>query len=341
MSSATATVMTSWLDAAALTDDEARALAGVGNAAAAADAPHLDPVDAEQVRLRHAYGHDMHPTQGLLVARDDTGRTLGYAELRASHWDNPQLFFVDLETHPDQRGRGVGDALLAAVEERARSERRTRLIADAWGHSHRHAFWERHGWRVGSWAANRRLVLADLDHARLAELMRLAEAASPDYELIELPNPAPDELIPDLLAVHLAINDSPLDDLEVDDDQWPVQRLRGFEQAMTARRSRMHRLLARRTSDGVLAGHTVVIVDESRPTFGIQEDTAVIRGHRGHRLGMRLKIAMLALLAEREPQVDHIDTWNAESNRHMIAVNDALGCVVVGRGVELQHTLEP
>ena len=46
---------------------------------------------------------------------------------------------------------------------------------------------------------------------------------------------------------------------------------------------------------------------------------------------------MLELLARKEPQLEFIDTWNAESNRHMIAINDALGCVVVGRALEMQR----
>jgi len=44
----------------------------------------------------------------------------------------------------------------------------------------------------------------------------------------------------------------------------------------------------------------------------------VAREHRGHRLGLRLKLAMLDLLADREPQVRHILTSNAETNGPMI-----------------------
>ena len=40
---------------------------------------------------------------------------------------------------------------------------------------------------------------------------------------------------------------------------------------------------------------------------------------------------MMRWLAEQEPQIEAIDTWNAESNDHMIAVNERLGYRVVGR----------
>jgi hypothetical protein len=51
----------------------------------------------------------------------------------------------------------------------------------------------------------------------------------------------------------------------------------------------------------------------------------VARPHRGHRLGLLLKVVMLGLLAQREPALRWIITGNAESNRHMILINEALG----------------
>jgi hypothetical protein len=48
---------------------------------------------------------------------------------------------------------------------------------------------------------------------------------------------------------------------------------------------------------------------------------------------------MLQLLGEVEPQLEIIDTWNAESNTHMIRVNDQLGCAVVGHASMVQREL--
>jgi len=345
------TEQVSELDPATLSETDAAALASVANAAQAADAPHLDPVDAAHVRRRHSYGWDMHPTHRLLVTY--AGDMLaGYAEIGISHWDNPDLAFIDLEVHPEHRGRGLGAALFRQVELTTGEIGRNRVLADAWLDSPRQAFWERRGFTLGMVAAQRRLRVADLvwadldradldradlDRAGLDNLLAQAETASSDYELVDLPNPAPPDLVPDLLAVHTAINDSPLDDLVLEDDAWPAERVRAYEQAMTARGCRLHRLLAKRRSDGAPAGQTVVVVDGDRPWLASQEDTAVVAAHRGHKLGLRLKIAMLRLLADREPQLRYIDTWNAESNRHMLAVNDALGCFVVGRSAELQR----
>jgi hypothetical protein len=80
-------------------------------------------------------------------------------------------------------------------------------------------------------------------------------------------------------------------------------------------------------------------VQEQRPTVADQHDTAVTRAHRGHRLGMLLKAGMLLWLAEAEPQLETVDTWNAESNDHMISVNEALGYRVVARELQFQTSV--
>jgi hypothetical protein len=48
---------------------------------------------------------------------------------------------------------------------------------------------------------------------------------------------------------------------------------------------------------------------------------------------------MVRWLAEAEPQLASIDTWNARSNDHMIAVNERLGYRVMGEGVAFQRHL--
>ena len=76
------------------------------------------------------------------------------------------------------------------------------------------------------------------------------------------------------------------------------------------------------------------------PTVAYQYDTAVAPGHRGHRLGLLLKSAMVQWLRERNPDVLTVDTWNAESNSFMIEVNEQLGYRVVGRELQFQRRLD-
>jgi hypothetical protein len=45
-------------------------------------------------------------------------------------------------------------------------------------------------------------------------------------------------------------------------------------------------------------------------------------------------------LAEVEPRLRTVDTWNAESNDHMIAVNEMLAYRWMGRGLEYMSTVD-
>ena len=57
-----------------------------------------------------------------------------------------------------------------------------------------------------------------------------------------------------------------------------------------------------------------------------QQGAALVRHeHHGHRPGARVKIAVLRELAATLPQVRRISTYDAESNRPMVAVNEAPG----------------
>ena len=63
------------------------------------------------------------------------------------------------------------------------------------------------------------------------------------------------------------------------------------------------------------------------------------REDRGHRLGLRIKVANLRMLQSRSPETPRIYTFNAESNTHMLAVNTRLGFRVTARMGELQKKL--
>jgi hypothetical protein len=46
---------------------------------------------------------------------------------------------------------------------------------------------------------------------------------------------------------------------------------------------------------------------------------------------------MVRWLAEEEPQLRTLDTWNAASNTHMIRVNEVLGYEVLALGINWQR----
>jgi hypothetical protein len=223
----------------------------------------------------------------------------------------------------------------------ARELGRTKVGIDAWDSSEAPAaFAAKHGLAWASQAINRRQVLGDVDPTVVRQLHDEAAAHAGDYELLRIEGRTPDDLLPLVAEMVVAINDAPLDELDLEDEVFPPERVRRYEEVQALNGNRLYRLVARHKLTGELAGHTVVAVEAERPTIGEQHDTSVVRAHRGHRLGLLLKTGMLQWLAETEPALATIDTWNTETNDHMIAVNEQLGYRILGRGVQYQRRLD-
>ena len=322
------------IDGRALDDAAAAEIAEVANAAGRIDAPQNEPQSGEYIRLSLRHGWDDLGTENVVVGRVD-GTLAAFASVELPVWDNLHMAFVELVIAPGYRGSGIGDRVLDQVYAIMRANDRALLIANAWKGSDLERFWLDHGLEMGSAAAQRRLHPLDLDWSHLDRLHAESLAASTAYEVVQVTHPVSDDLVEGMVQLQLVMNDAPIDGLSIDDDVWNAKRYRAAEAATANRRMTSYGLVARHRDSGDLAGFTAVVVEDERPHLGFQEDTAVVRAHRGHRLGVRLKIEMLRRLREAEPQIVQIDTWNAVSNSHMIAVNEAMGCVVVGYGGEL------
>ena len=142
----------------------------------------------------------------------------------------------------------------------------------------------------------------------------------------------PEQYLAPLAHVINAFADAPRGE-NVEPETWDADRLRERTGAhVRAGLLRDHGVAALHDATGEMAAYTGVIVDPEAPSWGFQQLTAVTRPHRGHRLGLLVKTAMLELLAEAEPQLEYIMTGNAAANEHMIAVNEQLGYEVVEPG---------
>ena len=267
----------------------------------------------------------------------DADRPVGTAVVDASHYDNLEMAWFTLRVAPSYRRRGHGSAMLRALESVAAQMDRPLLGMDGLDTGSTRGFAAAAGYEHKSTEVRRVLDVRDMpDLSRLLEEPRSAAA---DYDLVRLEGHSPDDLLPSLVQLTAAINDAPFDDLEWEDEIYSPERVRAYERAQIESGFRFRRTVARHRTSGELAGHTVVVVDDEQPWYAEQHDTSVVRAHRGHRLGLLLKAEMLRWLAVEEPQVEQVHTNNAESNRHMIEVNDRLGYRPVGRILEFQRRL--
>jgi GNAT superfamily N-acetyltransferase len=309
----------------------------VQNAAEQVDSPWVHPTTVSGYTGILRYGWDGEAPRCFVIR--DGGRTVGHASYWTSEWDNTDLAWCDVTVAPASRRAGAGSALLVHLVELARSEGRTKVGTDGWEAPSTRSFAEAHGFEKKSQGINRRQYLADVEPGIVEKLHDEAVGLATGYDLVRIETPTPDAMMDEVAVMTAAINDAPLDDLDIEDEVFPPERIRAFERVCLARGHRLYRLAARHRATGELVGQTVVTVEGERPSIGHQNDTSVVRGHRGHRLGLLLKTGMLQWLAEAEPQLETLDTWNAESNEHMIGVNELLGYRALGRGLQFQRRL--
>jgi RimJ/RimL family protein N-acetyltransferase len=303
------------------------------------DAPWRPPNTVHRQTMIMRNGWDGEPGRYFLVYADDVAEPVGRVGLYTSEYDNLDQAWVDLSIHPDHRRRGYGTAAMRAVFDVAREMGRTKISWFGWVSERTTGFAASLGYEPKSVAVCRRQFLKELDPGLAEEQYAEAMPHAVDYRLVRMTLPTPDDLLPALAEATAAINDAPLDDLEMEDEVFTSERIKAYETAQLANGSRVYRIIARHRGTGEIAGLTVVALNSETPTFGFQHDTSVVKSHRGHRLGQLLKADMMRWLAEVEPQLETVDTFNAESNDHMIAVNERLGYTVMDREYQFQGAL--
>ena len=317
--------------------DAVRAYVEVTNEVRAADTPWAHPTTVAEARggLRHGWEDD--PFTAWLGEVD--GTVVGVAEYAVIRWDNHHVALAEVRVRPACRRRGHGGALLERLVDRAREDGKTTVLVEAYDLPAARPFAARHGFEVAATDVCRRQLPGELDPEVLAALRREAEPHAAAYEIVRRLGASPDHELEAIAGMAAAINDAPVDDLDIEDEVFSAERVRAYEHSQMAQGYQLHRVFARHRETGELAGHTVVVVSGERPEIAAQHDTSVVRAHRGHRLGLLLKVDMLQWLAETQPQIQTIDTWNAASNDHMIGVNEALRYRVMARGFEMQRKL--
>jgi GNAT superfamily N-acetyltransferase len=328
----------SWLDPQRLDRRDVAGALGVIEAARAVDSPHQLATISTNYTYLLRHGWDGEPPV-VAVHRGAGGRVDAVLYVWLPKRDNTHAAVVNVVVDPIARRAGLGHQLFEAGIRMARDEGRRTVIAQTsdkpWGN----AFLTAMGFERVAEEVLRRQDPATVDWAHLDKLYAEAEDRAESYELVHIAGRTPADMLDAVATMTSAINDAPTEGLDIEDEVFTPERVRAFEDASIARGRRIYRLIARHRDTGDLAGHTMVGVDVERPWFGFQFDTSVVRSHRGHRLGLLLKIGMLKWLATEEPQIRVLDTDNAASNSFMIGINDLIGYRVIGSMYEYQRKL--
>ncbi|GAA2290056.1 hypothetical protein GCM10010149_41200 [Nonomuraea roseoviolacea subsp. roseoviolacea] len=259
--------------------------------------------------------------QEIRVVEED-GELVGCYRLRFPEYDNTHIAWLDpLFVRPDRRGRGLGTRLLDEAAERARANGRSLLFVETPTEGSGARFAVAHGFTVSVAEARRTLDLRTADWAGFQRMLPQVEG----YAVELWTGPTAPERLADLGAVMAGMNDAPTD-ASMEHAHFDTERVRAHEEQIVPGGLDCYTAMARRVSDGAPAGFTRIFLDAERQDgWALQTDTAVLGPHRGHRLGLLLKLANLLRMREREPQLERVITWNARSNAHMLAINEAMG----------------
>ncbi|MDR6865967.1 GNAT superfamily N-acetyltransferase [Microbacterium resistens] len=273
---------------------------------------------------------------------------VGMVAVYISQEEGSTIAEFDLLVAPEEWGEGIEDALLARAEEEGRRRARTSLQtwtlhrpaegADAmdaltprtgWGRVSETplaAFLGRHGYALEQVERNSEFDLR-ADAAPLTEMLeRACTAAGPDYRQLSWTLPTPPELRDGFAAIlaRMAM-DAPSGDLDIDEERWDAARVERRERHFAEAGQLVSVAAVIHEPSGVLAAYNELVVGADRTRVTHQYGTLVHAEHRGHRLGTIVKCANLLRWRELVPDSPVVSTFNAEENRPMLDINEAIG----------------
>ncbi|WP_420114216.1 GNAT family N-acetyltransferase [Pseudactinotalea sp.] len=276
----------------------------------------------------------------------DDERILGYGGTSVPLSENLDTVHVDLSVHPEHRGQGIATALLNEALLPAIRATGRHLIS-AYGAIPAEGDPDDMSLPVNKIAAAHglsrknvavcRILDLPLDDELLDDLAAQAAEKLGDYQVLYFEDTVPEEHLAayGVLLRQLEL-DEPDEEVEHEAPEFTPERIRLAEKRR--RDSGTRSLIAvAQAPDGAFAGNSVVEFHGGEgTTIGWQENTLVMPEHRGHRLGLALKVETHRRLRQEAPALRSIATWNSHVNPWMIAINEQLGYRVAHREIAFQ-----
>ncbi|MCW2913345.1 MAG: GCN5-related N-acetyltransferase [Actinomycetia bacterium] len=223
---------------------------------------------------------------------------------------------IDIQVRPRRRRQGIGSRLLAVAADGVRAGDCGTVISQVFADAPAVPFLESHGFRCVLTMRELVLRMSDVEPGRLNGVLR---PGPPGYELVRWTGTVPDALADGFAEAKVAMAELPAGEQM----RWDADRVREMAEMVAKRGDDLYTVAAVRGDH--VAGFTEIVVPCSSPARAAQYDTVVVPEHRGRRLGIWVKAAMLEWLRAERPEVTEIETDNADDNQHMLAVNEELG----------------
>ena len=272
--------------------------------------------------LRRSWPANVHERY---VARLD-GVVAGFLQLRLPQADNLDNVDLELLTAPGHRRRGVGRAMWVHAVERARALGRKHLISAASDRSAGGAFAVAMGAGPGLRDVRSRLDVPPADQDRLDTLLADSWRHADGYRLVQWTGVPPEEFLDDVAYLDSRLFlDAPTGDLALEPQKVDAARVREAEERQIAvGRTSFHTGVVH-AATGRMIAWTLIAGENDTPAHAWQNITIVDPDHRGHRLGLIVKLENLRYVRALRPELAGISTFNAAANQHMLAINETMG----------------
>jgi GNAT superfamily N-acetyltransferase len=325
----------------------------------------LDRASSAQSRLA-GWRDTPYEVSRNFFARVD-GSIVGHASCQVPLKDNVHTAWLQVDVLEGHRRQGIGTTLLRTIEGVAAAQGRRVLqahtehpIGSAGGtaaagptpfesaaapggvpdDSPGVAFCLKNGYALEQAS---RFSSLDMDHDAEWARLELAAHSKADaaYEVLAWTNRCPGEYVDHMAGLMGRMStDTPAGGLEIEAEAWDAARVRQLEDTTLAEGQTALVAAAQHRSTGDLVAYTVIYLDPSKPWVAEQDDTLVAKPHRGHGLGMLVKLANLRRLQTEYPAVQRVMTFNAEENEHMLSINVQLGFKPAGYDGEWQKRIK-
>ena len=255
-----------------------------------------------------------------MIGRDENGVVVGGAWAELPQKDNVDFAYAEVFVVPERRRNGHGTVLIEALAVACADAGRSKMLCEAaWAVDDETApakhFAEQRGFTLDIMDAHRELQFP-------AMLPSLAIDAA--YEIRGWRGACPDDLVDGYADVRrLMVQEAPGGDSGLENEHWDASRVR-VEEAKWSESGRVPQVSVAIAADGSVVGHTQLIFPSDSVEV-YQWDTLVLSTHRGHGLGLALKVFTMHRAADLLDGRRRIHTYNAASNTPMISVNEAMG----------------
>jgi len=266
---------------------------------------------------------------------------------------------IDVMVPREHRGLGAELALLERCESEARERHRRSLQAwvlhraggsgrmirpaTGWGEvaaTPMSDLLEAQGFTMEQVERNSALDLTHSDDRLHHALDAALRVAGDDYQVVTWTLPTPEHLRDGYAdVISRMATDAPSGDLHVDIDTWDAARIVRRDAHFTEGGQLVSVAAVEHVPSGRLVAFNELVIGADRAGVTHQYGTLVTKDHRGRRLGTVVKCVNLLRWKDIAPDSPRVSTFNAEENRPMLDINEAIGFVPVSYASAWQKAL--